>query len=59
MRKKADDLGGEVEEIQAAKRKTDKEMEALQDRIDELTAENQKVLKSKKKVQEEVRMDWT
>lgn len=40
--------------MQAAKRKVDKEMEALQDRIDEMTSENNKVVKSKKKVQEEV-----
>ena len=44
----------EMEELQNAKRKLDKEMEALQDRIDELTAENSKIAKSKKKVQEEV-----
>lgn len=46
-----------MEEIQAAKRKLEKEMEALQDRIDELTAENSKISKSKKKVQEEVRSE--
>ncbi len=45
----------ELEELQGAKRKVDKELEALQERIDELTAENQKVNRSKKKVQEEVR----
>ena len=44
----------EMEELQNAKRKLDKEMEALQDRIDEMTAENSKIAKSKKKVQEEV-----
>lgn len=41
--------------MQNAKRKQDKELEALQDRIDELTSENNKAVKSKKKVQEEVR----
>ena len=40
--------------MQAAKRKQDKELEALHERIDELSAENQKVNRSKKKVQEEV-----
>lgn len=40
--------------MQAAKRKVDKEMEAQQDRIEEMTAENHKIAKSKKKVQEEV-----
>lgn len=53
-KKRADELQIEVEEYQGAKRKVDKEMEGLQDRIDELTAENNKVIKSKKKVQEEV-----
>lgn len=42
-----------MEELQGAKRKQDKEMEALQDRIDELSADNHKVVKSKKKIQEE------
>ena len=53
-KKRADESQMEVEEYQGTKRKLDKEMEGLQDRIDELTAENSKVVKSKKKVQEEV-----
>lgn len=53
-KKRADELQIEVEEYQGAKRKVDKEMEGLQDRIDELIAENNKVVKSKKKIQEEV-----
>ncbi len=44
----------ENEELQNAKRKVDKELEALQDRIEELMAENNKIAKSKKKIQEEV-----
>ena len=43
-----------MEEVQNAKRKVEKEIEALQDRIDALTTENSKVTKSKKKLQEEV-----
>ena len=38
----------------AAKKKQDKEMEALQERIDELQSENTKLIKSKKRLQEEV-----
>ena len=53
-KKRADDSQIEVEELQTAKRKLDKEMEALQDRIEEMAAENHKIAKSKKKVQEEV-----
>lgn len=44
-----------MEELQNAKRKVDKEMEALRDQIEILTADNAKIAKSKKKVQEEVR----
>ena len=40
--------------MQAAKRKQDKEIESLQERIEELAAENQKIARSKKKLQEEV-----
>ena len=54
-KKRSDEDQVEIEELQAIKRKQDKEMEALNDRIEELKAENQKVVKSKKKVQEEVR----
>lgn len=54
-KKKADDTQLEVEETQGAKRKLDKDFQDLQDRIEVLTAENVKVARSKKKVQEEVR----
>ncbi len=44
----------EIEELQGAKRKVDKEVESLHERIEELTAENQKTTRSKKKIQGEV-----
>ena len=40
--------------MQGAKRKLDKEVEGLHERIEELTAENQKTARSKKKIQGEV-----
>ncbi len=53
-KKRSDDDQVDIEELQAAKRKQDKEVEALNDRIEQAKAEAQKALKSKKKVQEEV-----
>ena len=53
-KKKIEDSQMEVEEMLNAKRKMEKETEALQDRIDELCTENAKIVRSKKKVQEEV-----
>lgn len=53
-KKRTDDIQQELEEMQNAKRKQDKEVEALQDNIDQLTAENNKLARSKKKIQEEV-----
>ena len=44
----------EIEELQGVKRKLDKEIESLHERIEELTAENQKTARSKKKIQGEV-----
>ena len=38
----------------ATKKKQDKEIEALQERIDELQLENGKLIKSRKRLQEEV-----
>ena len=40
----------------ATKKKQDKELEALQERIDELQSENNKLSKGKKKLQEEVHL---
>ena len=56
-KKKSDDDQGEIEELEAARRRQDKEMEALKEHIETLTAENQKTLRSKKKLQEEVRKE--
>ena len=53
-KKKVDEDQQEIEELQGAKRKVDKEIESLHERIEELTAENQKTARSKKKIQGEV-----
>lgn len=45
-----------LEEMQMAKKRTEKEAEALQERLDELQNENSKLNKSRKKLQEEVGM---
>lgn len=44
----------EIEELQISKKKTSKEYEALQTVVDELRANNSKLEKSKKRLQEEV-----
>ena len=53
-KKKSDDDQAEIEELETARRRQDKEMEALKEHVEALTAENQKTLRSKKKLQEEV-----
>ena len=53
-KKKVDEDQAELEEMQGVKRKLDKEIESLHERIEELTAENQKTMRSKKKIQGEV-----
>ena len=53
-KKKSDEDQAQLEEAMATKKKQDKEMEAVQERIDELQAENAKLIKSKKRLQEEV-----
>ena len=53
-KKKVDDDQVEMEEIQNGKRKLDQEVKALQERLEELKAENAKLARGKKKVQEEV-----
>lgn len=50
-----DDDQIELEEVQSSKRKLDQEAKALQERLEELKAENAKLARGKKKVQEEVR----
>ena len=49
-----DDDQLELEEVQNAKRKLDQETKALQERLEEMKAENAKLARGKKKVQEEV-----
>ena len=53
-KKKVDDNQTEIEEVQNAKRRMDQEVKALNERLEEMKAENQKLTRSKKKVQEEV-----
>ena len=53
-KKKSDEDQAQLEEAMATKKRQDKEMEALQERIDELQSENAKLIKSKKRLQEEV-----
>lgn len=47
----------EIEELQISKKKSTKEMEALQTLIDELRGSNSKLEKSRKRLQEEVIVD--
>jgi len=51
---RSDDDQMALEEMQMAKKRTEKEAEALQERLDELQNENTKLIKSRKKLQEEV-----
>lgn len=53
-KKKADEDMAELEEVQNARRRLDKEIEALNERIEELGAENAKTNRSKKKIQGDV-----
>lgn len=53
-KKKSDEDQAQLDEAMATKKKQDKELEALQERIDELQLENGKLIKSKKRLQEEV-----
>ena len=53
-KKKSDEDQAQLEDAMATKKRQDKEMEALQERIDELQSENAKLIKSKKRLQEEV-----
>ena len=43
-----------MEELRNSRKKMERDMEALRERVDELMAENQRVTRSKKKIQEEV-----
>ncbi len=53
-KKKLDEDQAEMEAQQAAKRKVDKELEAVREQLESAQADAQKALKSKKKLQEEV-----
>ena len=55
-KKKVDDDQLELEEVQNGKRKLDQEVKALQERLEELKAENAKLARGKKKVQGEVQL---
>ena len=43
-----------MEELRNSRKKMERDMEALRERVDELMTENQRVTRSKKKIQEEV-----
>ena len=53
-KRKSDDDQTQMEELRSSRKKMEKDMEALRERVDELMAENQRVTRSKKKIQEEV-----
>lgn len=53
-KKKADEDMAELEEVQNARRRLDKEIEGLNERIEELGADNAKTNRSKKKIQGDV-----
>jgi len=54
MKKKLESEAGLVEGYEETKKKNQREIEALQLRIEQLLAENDKLNKSKKKLQSEV-----
>ena len=53
-KRKSDDDQTQMEELRGGRKKLEKDMEALREKVDELTTENQRVTRSKKKIQEEV-----
>lgn len=53
-KRKSDDDQTQMEELRNSRKKLDKDLEALRERVDELMSENQRVTRSKKKIQEEV-----
>lgn len=53
-KKRLDEDQGEMEALQNAKRKQDKELEAIREQLETAQADAQKALRSKKKLQEEV-----
>lgn len=55
MKKKLENEAGVIEGYEESRKKNQREIEALQMRIEQLLAENDKLNKSKKKLQSEVR----
>ena len=53
-KRKSDDDQTQIEELRNSRKKMEKDMEALRERVEEVMAENQRVTRSKKKIQEEV-----
>lgn len=54
VKKGADDKAAALEESDQAKKKLQRDIEALQNQIEELQAQNSKLDKSRKKLQDEV-----
>lgn len=55
LKKLADDRSALLEEAEQSKKKLSRDMETLQGRVDELTANNSKLEKTRKRLQDEVR----
>ena len=53
-KRKNDEDQGQLEDLAAARKRQDKESEAMRERLAELQSENQRLSRSKKKMQEEV-----
>ena len=54
MKRHGDEQNANMEELEACKKRYQKEMEALQSTVEELQSNNSKLEKSKKRLQEEV-----
>lgn len=55
LKKLADDRSALLEEAEQSKKKLSRDMETLQGRVDELSANNSKLEKTRKRLQDEVR----
>lgn len=56
LKKLADDRSALLEEAEQSKKKLSRDMETLQGRVDELSANNSKLEKTRKRLQDEVRV---
>lgn len=56
LKKMADDRSALLEEAEQSKKKLSRDMETLQGRVDELSANNSKLEKTRKRLQDEVRV---